>query len=558
MQLVHAAPDGGAFAVVDLTQLERAEQIVALEHAAAQTQAALDLTEGPIARAVFFALGGSSRLLIVVHHLAVDGVSWRVLLEDVHRAYAQLASGEEPALPPKTTSFQHWARRLRDEYAETPALQDELNHWLAPAHQQPAPLPVDPGGRVTGNAEATARTVTVSLDRDETDALLHLLPRAYRTQINDVLLCALAEAFARWTGERVLLVDLEGHGREPLFDDVDLSRTVGWFTSIYPVRLELDGSPDPAARLKAVKEQLRSIPNHGIGYGVLRYLGGDVEARRRLAELPQAEVSFNYLGQFGREEHDDEAKTDAREWSGPARGPRNLRRYLVDVTAGVFQGRLSMSFMYSHHVHARATMEAVASSFADAVRTLIARAADADGRDCSPSDFPLVHIDQRTLDELVEAHGDIEDLYPLSPLQEGLLFHTVLAPEAGDYVEQLTLDLGDGLDVIALERAWNEVVRRHPVLRTGFVWEGFADPLQVVHRHVRLAWEQLDWRGLSPELQRARLEDWLASDRRTGYPLDRPPLMRIALVRTSPTTHRLIWSCHHLLLDGWSVPLRAG
>ena len=247
-------------------------------------------------RAVYFNLGEerSARLLLVVHHLVMDAVSWRILLEDLQAAYRQLAAGEAIQLQAKSSSYQQWALKLQ-AYASSSVLQEEVVYWTDKRRLCVQKLPVDQEGR---NLESTTRHVSNKLSKELTEALLREVPRAYNTQISDVLLAALAGAHQRWTGERLLVVDAEGHGREGLFDEVDLTRTVGWFTSIYPVLVELPAGSDCGERLKSIKEQVRRVNYGGVGYGVLRYLSPDEGVRRRLAAQPQAEISFNYLGRY--------------------------------------------------------------------------------------------------------------------------------------------------------------------------------------------------------------------------------------------------------------------
>ena len=308
---------------------------------AAQLQASLNLVQGPLIRVALFDRGPykSARLLVVIHHLVVDSVSWRILLEDLQMAYQQLSTGKMIQLPPKTTSFKHWAERLT-AYAQSAELRQELTYWLAAPGAQVGRLPVDyPGG---ANTVAVARTVSVSLSTKETHALLQEVPQAYQTQINDVLLTALAQAFARWTGEYTLLIDLEGHGREEIVDGVDLSRTVGWFTTLFPVLLQLEHAYTPAQALKSVKEQLRRIPKRGIGYGVLRYLSQDTEVTEGLRALPQAEVCFNYLGQGDQVVSGPVFFGPVRETSGPHRSTRGRRRYLLEVNSRLAGGQLRM------------------------------------------------------------------------------------------------------------------------------------------------------------------------------------------------------------------------
>jgi amino acid adenylation domain-containing protein/non-ribosomal peptide synthase protein (TIGR01720 family) len=329
--------------------------------AAARVQASLDLAAGPIVRFVLF---GNGRLLVVVHHLAVDGVSWRILLSDLQAAY----EGQE--LAPRGTSVQAWAAKLAEH---APAVLDELRFW---AERPPAsPLPVDLPGP---NTEGSAETVRVSLSQDETRPLLQ--------ETEAALLAALARAFAPWTGGDRLLVDLEAHGREEeLFEGVDLTRTVGWFTSLYPMVLP-DG-PDA-----------RRVPRRGIGYGLLRYLAGG-EASARLAALPRAEVSFNYLGQLDRAVPGDPFFVLAPDPVGPLRDPRGVRSHLVDVNVSVSGGCLHASFTYSRNVHRRETVEALAGRFAEALRS-------GDPSPAAPAysvtDFPRVRMSQEELDGILD------------------------------------------------------------------------------------------------------------------------------------------------------------
>jgi amino acid adenylation domain-containing protein/non-ribosomal peptide synthase protein (TIGR01720 family) len=559
----HAAAAGAAaFACLDLAALPGERRQAAFEAAAAEIQAGFDLARGPLLRVALFELGGAdaARLLLVAHHLVVDGVSWRLLLEDLGAVYAQLVRGEPPRLPPKTTSFQHWAERLH-EHARSPAVAAELDAWLAAATAV-EPLPRD--RRAGRNCEAMRRTVRVELSPEETRALLRDVPRTYGARLEDALLAAVALAFRAWTGRSRLLVDLEGHGREEIFDDVDLSRTVGWFTTEHPVLLSVGEQAEGAAALRAVSEQLRRVPGRGVGYGLLRYLHPDTAIRRRLAAMPQAEVVFNYLGQF-----DGTLATlaesspwgPARESAGPLRGRRGERPYLFELNGSVARGRLLFDWSYSAELHDRATVERLARGFLAALRQLavpgaaagVTAGAAAVAVGPSPADFPLAAVDQPALDRLTAAGRRLEDLYPLSPMQQGLLFDSLHAG-GGVYVMQLACVLRGDLDAAAFGAAWRQLIDRHPVLRTAFVWEGCDQPLQMVLRDVAPVLAEDDWRQLDAMEQDRRLEQ-LAAERRLGFDLTRAPLVQADLLRRGEGCWSFLWSSHHLVLDGWSTPM---
>jgi non-ribosomal peptide synthase protein (TIGR01720 family) len=339
-------------------------------------------------------------LLLLIHHLAVDGVSWRILMEDLWTAYAQAARGEPIQLPRKTTSFRQWAEHLLVR-AQSAGLREELPFWLSVGKADNSPLPRDFNG--LPNLAESARTLSVSLAAGETHELLHEVPKAYQTQINDVLLTALLQAFAEWTGQRRLLLDLEGHGREALSDGIDLSRTVGWFTSIFPVCLQLDPPASVGHPLMGIKEQLRRIPNRGIGYGLLRYLSADAEIARLLQSLPQPEVSFNYMGQLSSARSVGDPITLAVETSGPARSPRQMRRYLLEINASVREGQLQMDWTLSENIHQRSTIEALSRNFARRLSELIAHCRSPKAGGFTPSDFAKARISQTELDKLVAA-----------------------------------------------------------------------------------------------------------------------------------------------------------
>ncbi|MEH2239779.1 amino acid adenylation domain-containing protein [Nostoc sp.] len=407
------AQESVPFSLIDLSHLSAEEQQTAIKAADAELQASLNLSTGPIARVALFQLGQDQpgRLLFIIHHLAVDGISWRILLEDLATGYQQISRGEAIKLPPKTTSFQYWSDRLRG-YAQS---SDELNYWLSESSLKVTALPVDYyldfSARRYANAQynpsakenntiASTDSVSLSLTEEHTRALLQDVPSAYNTQINDVLLTALVQSFAQWTGERSLLVDLEGHGREDLFEDVDLSRTVGWFTTLFPVHLQLEEVDHPGEVLKLVKEQLRRIPNRGIGYGVLRYLQPDDSIRRKLQSFPQAEVSFNYLGQLDQVLRASAVLGLAQEFKAE-QSLLNKRSHLLGVSGFIRAGRLEMTWAYSEKVHKRDTIEGLAFGFMEALRSLIAHCQSPDAIGHTPSDFSAARLSQKQLDKFI-------------------------------------------------------------------------------------------------------------------------------------------------------------
>jgi len=400
-QQINAAQETVPLNVIDLSHLSLEAQQTAMNAADAELQASLNLCAGPIVRVALFELGLNlpNRLLFIIHHLAVDGISWRILLEDLATAYQQISTGVAIKLPPKTTSFQYWGLRLT-EYGQSEAIATQLDHWLNESNFKVTSLPVDYPSTTVDNTLASTATVSLSLSEEQTRALLQDVPSAYKTQINDVLLTALVQSFVQWTGEPSLLVDLEGHGREDLFEDVDLSRTVGWFTTLFPVRLQLEEIDHPGEALKSVKEELRRIPNRGIGYGVLRYLNKNPTIRTKLQALPQAQVSFNYLGQFDQVLGASDMLGLAKEFKAE-QSLLNRRSHLLEVSGFIRAGRLEMTWAYSEKVHKLATIECLGSGFMDALRTLIAHCQSQELQGYTPSDFSAAKLNQQQLDKFL-------------------------------------------------------------------------------------------------------------------------------------------------------------
>jgi amino acid adenylation domain-containing protein/non-ribosomal peptide synthase protein (TIGR01720 family) len=381
------------FSHLDLSALAAARQSIVIEAVAATLQGSLNLCTGPLLRVAYFTLGEQrpGRLLLIVHHLAVDGVSWRILLTDLQLACEQLSRGEVLHIPPKTTSFQTWAERLLQQ-AQSAALRQELEVWKPTRPAAFRSLPVDYTGGP--NTVASAHLVTVALSPSETRALLQEVPLAYHTRIHEVLLTALAQAFCQWTGSAALLLDVEGHGREALFieDDVDLSRTVGWFTTIFPVLLELACAATPGEALLAVQAQLRRLPHHGIGYGMLRYLSQDAAIPRKLRALSPAEVHFNYLGQFDQLLPASAWFALAGEASGPPQSQRERRRYVLEILGSIRRQRLQLQWTYSAQVHRRDTIEALAHACLEALRALLTYCQSAPAGGHTLPDLPLARL----------------------------------------------------------------------------------------------------------------------------------------------------------------------
>ena len=526
---------------------ETVADAAALEALGNRAQRSLDLHNGPLLRGVLANLAdGTQRLQLVIHHLAVDGVSWRILLEDLQNAYQQLLDAQPLNLPSKTTAIKDWSEHLQG-YANSAALQQELAYWRACLSDISADVPCKRVDAAQSNR--VAQTVQTRLGAELTRQLLQEAPAAYRTQVNDLLLTALARVIGRWSGQPSTLIQLEGHGREELFDGVDLTRTVGWFTSLFPVRLTPAATPGDS--IKQIKEQLRSIPNKGIGFGALRHFG-DAQAQASLRALPTPRITFNYLGQFDGSFEGDEGAlfVPAPDNAGLDQSADAPLGNWLTLNGQVYGGELRVGWTFSGERFDSGVIEGLAAEYAEELAALIGHCLTPGVEGLTPSDVPLAGLTQAQLDGLPIRPHQIEDIYPLSPMQQGMLFHTLYAQQSGDYINQMCVAV-DGLQVERFRNAWQAALESHEVLRSGFVWEGdLPNALQVVHKGLQVPFSVLDWRDhkdLAADLKALEHQQ-----RQQGFDLHAAPLLRLLVVQVAAESFHLIYTSHHILMDGWS------
>ena len=388
------------FEVIDISDLPHAEQQQIVETTTSRLEARNNLGRGKLVKAAYFKRGLSqpSRLFITIHHLAVDAISWPILVQDVETVYNQLVLGKPIALPAKTTSFKAWAEKL-NEFAQTEALKQELDYWTAVSDKVTGDLPIDTTAGVQ-NKGLPACTISVSLTLEETLSLLESVPSVYNTQINDVLLTALAQTIKSWTNQTSLFINLKGHGREEIIQNVDLSRTTGWFTTIFPAKLTLPDSSNPSEAIKSIKEQLRRIPNRGIGYGMLRYLCHDEAVTTKLSTSPKPQILFNYLDPLDRL-LPDSALFRFAEPLEDACSLGALHSHLLEINMKVIRGCLRIDWKFNQKIHHRQTIQQLADNYAKALRTLIAHILSPnEAGGFTPSDFPLANLDEDKINQI--------------------------------------------------------------------------------------------------------------------------------------------------------------
>ncbi|AUS26695.1 bacitracin synthetase [Paenibacillus polymyxa] len=527
------------------------EVSAAIEAKANEIQAGIHLSEGPLVKLGLFHCPDGDHLLMAIHHLVVDTVSWRILFEDLTTAYEQALNGQAARLPHKTDSFRTWAEG-QSHYANGPEMAAELAFWQEVEQGVYEPLPKDESPSHSLNKDSELMTVTWTAQ--ETEQLLKQAHRAYNTDMNDLLLTALGLAIHRWAGIERVLVNLEGHGRESILPELDITRTVGWFTTQFPVVLDMSVGQDLSQRIKQVKEGLRRIPQKGIGYGMLRYLSAACEQERFVTE---PEISFNYLGQFDQDMQNQSIGVSPYA-SGAELSAHAARSHTLDLNGLISEGQLQLTISYSHQEYRRDTMEQLAEALRTSLQEIIAHCAGRKQQELTPSDVMLKPVTLAELDQLVERTrdiGELENVYALTPMQKGMLFHSLMDAASGAYFEQTTFDLRGRFQADIFQDSLNHLAQRHEIFRANFISGWQDEPVQVIFRRKDVGFSYEDLRHLDDQERDAYVQEFIRQDKAAGFDLSRDALMRVAILRTGDEDYYFVWSSHHILMDGWCVAL---
>lgn len=522
-------------------------------------QKSLSIETGEIAKFILIetpSAESANRLFITIHHLAVDGVSWRILIDDLSTYLMDLAAGKTLILEGKTTSYRQWQTRLQT-YANSDELLAELTYWRGiTAKVKALPQDTDYDG-ITSKAQT--KQCAITLTKEETSSLLQECHHAFGTEINDLLLAALAMSLSKWTNEKKLVIGLEGHGREDLFDDIDLSKTVGWFTSLYPVLLQTF-EHDLEATIVQVKENLRTIPNKGIGYGLLRYKY-DYERVNDELSVDVDQILFNYLGQINQENAEEGLFDFAKEDKGAELGANNHNTSKIAINGMVIGGVLSFNWTYDANRFTEKTIVEITIAYKKALQDIIAHCKEAGNTILTPSDYGLNGlVNHQELKSFIANNHfyPIEDIYKLSPLQEGILFHSLYNSDPKAYIIQLSFDLVGELNISHFKTSWEMLVAKHSNLRTSFHAEAMSVPVQCVYSAIELPLTVLDFQGKNQSALIDEIDLFLDKDAQTPFTLTKAPLFRLSLIKLSPSRTKLVFAVHHIISDGWSLPVIFG
>ena len=560
--------------------------------------ASIDLQNGPLIKAALFQGEKQDTLLLVIHHLCVDAISWSILIPDLISAYNSHVNGEAIELPGKTDSFQYWSEQLHQIVTGS---EDENRYWEALSREQFMQLPFDLTDYNQINQSAIDKSqanqnidksdinpnnglhqdtamVEITLPAQDTAILTGKAQVAYHTDMNDLLLTAIAKGLQHWGNINGILVSLEGHGRDSIDQDIDISRTVGWFTVAYPALIKLPqaeqqshsqngngavlGVPtEIGMQIKHVKESLHQIPNRGFNFGLIRE-NLTPETRQRL----EPSISFNYIGIVDAEASDKSSeskrtgKPDLILRIEPSPHidllhPKLKRQYALEIEAEIRQSSLHIQLYYSQNHYRQETIRRLGAIVKDCLIQVIDHCSSRKMAEVTPSDLTWSHLSISAFETLLNDHGlkptEVQDIYPLTPMQENMLFHRLYSADSTAYFEQFSFNLKGDLNIKWFEQAWKIVSLRHDILHTNFIYRGVPRPLQVVRKMRPIEWNYQDLSDVeNPE---ARIAAFKIDERQQGFDLEHDILMRMNIFKLEADRYAAIWSYHHILMDGWCL-----
>lgn len=519
-------------------------------HIIEQLQSSLNIEKGPVFKAILLKGHQKDTLIMVCHHLVIDGISWRILLNDLEEAYGSIINNTSPNL----SFIRHYSCWVKKIYslAQTDMIQQEKSYWIDILNQYQNSSQAKcsaPTTCILSNSQEIVDVLTI----EETKALTQEIPEKYQTQINDILITALCFAMRSWLNTKTVAFMLEGHGREQLSTDMVLDRTVGWFTSIYPVLIDFESAHDLLSEIETVKNALLKVPKKGVGFGMLNYCISDESLFSNQNNLPN--ICFNYLGQWSSQENDGLFKLSNEEILGNY-DPNNKRIYAMDINARIFDTVFQLSISYDSAFKHSEIIQ-FKNNFLNRLRNIINQKDLVDrNKVFSLTDSSSCNLSSKTLHDISKEIDFPEELYPLSPMQSSMLATVIRSQALDPYVRQNLLELnGSDTNPLLLKQAWQSIIDSEPIFKTGFIWKDLVDPLQYVAKKVEIIWHELDWSKVSFAEQNEKLQVLLEEDYRNNFILNRPPLARFYLIQRREYQYILVWSMHHIIMDGWCISI---
>jgi amino acid adenylation domain-containing protein/non-ribosomal peptide synthase protein (TIGR01720 family) len=538
-------------AVFDIHQFAEYQQLI--NEKANRLQESINLNSGPLIKLGLFRTVDGDFLLVIVHHLVIDGISWRIFWEDFMQGYQQALNQKKILFPAKTDSYMDWANEL-ELFANSPRMSDSITYWTKVAETDFVCLPKDKPIDCEQNKYRDNSISPRVLSAKETRLLLTKANYAYHTEVNDIILTALGRALTQWSGNDRVLIDLEGHGREEIGSNLDISRTIGWFTSIYPVVLTIESKKGLAFQIKNMKEELRKIPYKGMTYHVLKYL---TKQQNNQAKKLKPEISFNYLGQFDLDISLKQFKISKLP-VGNTISPKAERTHDLEINCMVVENELNISLNYNANAYEEQTMERLCDSFLTQLQEVVAHCTAQKKSVLTPSDVGDQELTLDEFDEIMESVDpkfEIEKVYPLTPMQEGMLFHALLGTKSNAYFEQMILTVKGDLDEKSLSKSFGYVIQKYGVFRTIFVYEKVNKLRQIVVRQRDPEYVFEDISLLDQDKKIAYIEQRKQADMERGFDVSTDLPIRLMVVKMEQDCYKIIWSFHHIVMDGWCLPI---
>lgn len=553
--------------VIDLTG--QTNILAEIETHAVRIRKSINYNVGPLLNLGLFKTGIGDYLLIVLHYLVVDDGSWRILLEDLSFGLQKLENGETLIFRDKTDSYRYWAERLIN-HASSYKLLKELDYWKGIEKRSFTPLPYDHEVAIENRKRKNSEVIYLELDEAKTMELLKEANRPYNTNANDLMLAALALALKDWAGIEGVPVELESHGRAKIDPGIDIDRTIGSFASRFPLFLDIgqtSETPDIAAVVKTVKETLRRVPHHGIGYGILKYLTPQ-DKKEDLTFMIEPEIRFNLLAEFDidfalqkqtRPRDQEETLATVDLYTSQEISPESELKPVFDINVTLKDGKASLKFLYNKCRYERKTVEKLVACYQAKLFEIIEHGMKKKSRDYTPSDVaPGENLSIADLDKIKEVFdrngSQIEKIYSLSPMQEGMLFHSMMDKNSRVYFEQNVFTFQGKIDPVILEKSFNLLIQRHETLRTVFYLKDIDKPFQIVLNQFAFKLGYEDISDMAEDVIVKRINDYLEKDREKGFDMyGGGALNRGYLFKISPNSYKLIYTFHHAMLDGWCL-----